>query len=654
MDPPSSDGFEDRLEQLDSGLGSSIRLPSSPTTFTWANTIGDRGPSPPPTSAEKAIMTPEPRRPKPLSPLKELSESPSQRIWRRASRAAIKVSSEAQQLWKEGNDLHEKGYYSRATVFFTRSINMQPLPEYLSSRSMAWLKLGNNVAALKDAMQAVEKHSKTIDRYLKEKSRDRRRQYAGFIECYYRRGLCFAAQGGSLGSTLAIQDFRIVTTQCVKLQYWPGEDPPGWEERRLEAEEEYDEEQKYKAAQREEQNSEDEEEEEEEDRYEDVLQRARLGMILAHINEVKSNCSEAISNPESDILKDDIDHLSLYVNHTTTTILLPSGTLTESHLNKVLDKISIGGTLHVSDVIGLIARGRKLFLELPNIVDIPKPTGEGKIHVVGDIHGQLHDLLHILSLLGTPSKENIIIFNGDFVDRGSYGLECVTVLLLYKITYPEFFFMVRGNHEDHTVNEQYHFLPEVLIKYGCVELYHRVQALFKSMPLGHLIGNSILVVHGGLPKSGATCLLEDIQKIDRDIDVPESGILTDLLWSDPAPEEGTQPSSRKRGVLYGPDITKSFLKNNNLSLIVRSHDINNCTDTGYCLDHDGTCITVFSAPNYCGLYGNKGAIVHIGSDMEPTFTTFDSAEVPLAFVPCLTPHNFHFNFANVASAQGIR
>eukprot|EP01060_Flectonema_neradi_P033738 TRINITY_DN5742_c2_g2_i1.p1 TRINITY_DN5742_c2_g2~~TRINITY_DN5742_c2_g2_i1.p1 ORF type:complete len:364 (+),score=35.93 TRINITY_DN5742_c2_g2_i1:956-2047(+) len=361
-----------------------------------------------------------------------------------------------------------------------------------------------------------------------------------------------------------------------------------------------------------------------------------------------------ISNPEADDFTTDVNHLSLEVNHTTKNILLPLKTLTPAHLEKILETKSTGGILHLNDVLGLMSRGRDLFLQLPNIVDIPKPVGDGKIHIVGDIHGQLHDLLNILNKLGTPTKDNIIIFNGDFVDRGAHGLECVVVLLLYKVTYPNYFFMVRGNHEDHTVNEQYHFLPEVLMKYGSVELYHRVQSLFRSMPLGHLIGNDILVVHGGLPKCGDTCLIEDIQKLNRDIDVPDNGILSDILWSDPVAEEGTQPSSRKRGVLYGPDITEAFLKNNKLSKIIRSHDVNNCTENGYAFDHDGKCITVFSAPNYCGSYGNKGAIVHVGSDMTPTFTTFDSAEVPLSFVPTLAPHHFHFNFASAATAQTVR
>ncbi len=58
---------------------------------------------------------------------------------------------------------------------------------------------------------------------------------------------------------------------------------------------------------------------------------------------------------------------------------------------------------------------------------------------------------------------------------------------------------------------------------------------------------------------------------------------------------GRGPSKRGVGLSFGPDITKRFLDYNGLSLLVRSHEVK---PEGYVVEHDGMCITVFSAPNY--------------------------------------------------------
>eukprot|EP00438_Fugacium_kawagutii_P035931 Skav228004 [mRNA] locus=scaffold390:474752:476699:- [translate_table: standard] len=52
------------------------------------------------------------------------------------------------------------------------------------------------------------------------------------------------------------------------------------------------------------------------------------------------------------------------------------------------------------------------------------PVGK-KVTVVGDLHGQLFDFDHMLSLAGLPSPDNQFLFNGDFVDRGPWSVEAV-------------------------------------------------------------------------------------------------------------------------------------------------------------------------------------------------------------------------------------
>lgn len=74
-----------------------------------------------------------------------------------------------------------------------------------------------------------------------------------------------------------------------------------------------------------------------------------------------------------------------------------------------------------------------------------------------------------------------------------------------------------------------------------------------------------------------------------------TGLMTELLWSDPMDEEGRAPSKRMTGLQFGPDVTKQFLDFNNLDLLIRSHEVR---DGGYSIAHNGLCVTVFSAPNY--------------------------------------------------------
>ena len=122
---------------------------------------------------------------------------------------------------------------------------------------------------------------------------------------------------------------------------------------------------------------------------------------------------------------------------------------------------------------------------------------EKKFTICGDIHGQYYDLLNIFEQNGKPSEENPYLFNGDFVDRGSFSVECIFVLLSYKLLYPNHFFMSRGNHESENMNKMYGFEGEVKAKYSpnMVDLFTEV---YNWLPLSHCINERVLVMHGGL------------------------------------------------------------------------------------------------------------------------------------------------------------
>lgn len=269
----------------------------------------------------------------------------------------------------------------------------------------------------------------------------------------------------------------------------------------------------------------------------------------------------------------------------------------------------------------IILQALELFKNAPSLVDVNIPE-DSKFTVCGDIHGQYFDLLNIFRLNGLPSEENPYLFNGDFVDRGSFSVECILTLLGFKVLYPNHFFMSRGNHESHTMNQMYGFEGEVKFKYF-QRMYDLFCELFNLLPLAHCLNSKVLVMHGGL-FSQSDVTLDDIRKILRNRQPPEDGLMCEILWSDPMPLPGIMPSKRGVGIQFGPDITEKFCSNNKLDYIIRSHEVK---EEGYEVAHNGKCITLFSAPNYCDTLGNKGAFITMkGNNLEPEFTTYE--EVP--------------------------
>ena len=250
-------------------------------------------------------------------------------------------------------------------------------------------------------------------------------------------------------------------------------------------------------------------------------------------------------------------------------------------------------------VLQILKQGAKIHNKLKNIETIRTK----KINIIGDTHGQYKDVLTIFNKYGFPSDDNQYLFNGDFVDRGENGVEIVISLLAWKIFNPSCIFLNRGNHESENMNRTYGFEKECCSKYSA-NVFQAFSRFFETLPLGHIINDKIFVVHGGL-FSDESITIEKLQKYPRILQPPECGPLHDILWSDPMEEKGF--SSSKRGVvlMFGTDVTERFLRNNNLDLLVRSHQEQM---EGYSITQNEKCITVFSAPNYKG-EGNKGAIL---------------------------------------------
>ncbi|CAN9307630.1 unnamed protein product [Alternaria alternata] len=207
---------------------------------------------------------------------------------------------------------------------------------------------------------------------------------------------------------------------------------------------------------------------------------------------------------------------------------------------------------------------------------------------------------------------------GDYVDRGYFSVETVTLLVALKIRYPQRITILRGNHESRQITQVYGFYDECLRKYGNANVWKYFTDLFDYLPLTALIDNQIFCLHGGLSPSIDT--LDNIRALDRIQEVPHEGPMCDLLWSDPDDRCGWGISPRGAGYTFGQDISEAFNHNNGLTLVARAHQL---VMEGYNWSQDRNVVTIFSAPNYCYRCGNQAAIMEIDEHLKYTFLQFD-------------------------------
>jgi len=241
------------------------------------------------------------------------------------------------------------------------------------------------------------------------------------------------------------------------------------------------------------------------------------------------------------------------------------------------------------------------------------------VTISGDIHGQFHDLLELFRIGGFPPDTNYL-FLGDYVDRGYFSVECVSLLFCCKVRYPNRITVLRGNHESRQITQIYGFYDECVRKYGSPSAWKCLTDLFDYLPLTALVENKIFTQHGGLSPNIDT--LDDVRKIDRVQEVPHEGPMCDLLWSDPEERLGWGVSPRGAGYTFGQDISEKFNQQNGLTMIARAHQL---IMEGYNWCHSEKVVTIFSAPNYCYRCGNQAAIMEIDENMGHAFVQFDPA-----------------------------
>ncbi|XP_022230532.2 serine/threonine-protein phosphatase alpha-2 isoform [Drosophila obscura] len=286
-----------------------------------------------------------------------------------------------------------------------------------------------------------------------------------------------------------------------------------------------------------------------------------------------------------------------------------------TYLDTIIEKlVSDGGNPRASELTeneltDISMSARALFLSQPMLLELSAP-----VKICGDIHGQYKDLVRIFKKCGFPPSSNYL-FLGDYVDRGQNSIETLTLLLAYKLRYPQNFFLLRGNHESAELNQIYGFFDECKRRYS-IKLWRSFVDCYTCMPVAAIVSDRIFCVHGGLsPELNA---LEDIRQLKRPTDVPDAGLLCDLLWADPDPNtDGWGWNERGVSVTFGHLIVERFLRQHNFNLIARAHQV---VADGYEFFANRQLVTIFSAPNYCNIFDNCAAVLVVDDALVCHFT----------------------------------
>jgi len=289
--------------------------------------------------------------------------------------------------------------------------------------------------------------------------------------------------------------------------------------------------------------------------------------------------------------------------------------------------------LHAMEAAALCDQATEIFKNEEMVLQVRAPC-----KVYGDIHGQFLDLMRLFARYKAPTDGEggdidsmDYLFLGDFVDRGAFSLETVCLLFALKVKYPNQIHLIRGNHEDPTINAIYGFRDECRRRLheepddpdSC---WNKFNMAFECLPGCAVIEKRIMCVHGGI--GGSLHSLDDIRAMKRPLHVaqiPSNSVeqrVTDLLWSDPSDSDAVtgvtlnetrDPDGTGRIVKYGPDRVEEFLERNPpLSMIIRAHE---CVMDGFERFANGRLITVFSATDYCGHHKNAGALLFIRRDL---------------------------------------
>ncbi len=275
-----------------------------------------------------------------------------------------------------------------------------------------------------------------------------------------------------------------------------------------------------------------------------------------------------------------------------------------THFTEPLQLVNDAKSIRLQEFVELIDEVTETLRKESGTVEKTRITGrlieatpEGEAIIVGDIHGDLDSLAQILSstaFLQRAGEQNkpLLIFLGDYGDRGVYSAEVYYVVLKLKQVFPENVVLMRGNHEgpDDLLASPHDLPMNLRMRFGeeSSSAYGKLRELFNQLYNAVIVGDRCVMLHGGVPSRARS--LDDLACAH--LKHPKESHLEEILWSDP--EEGisgTYPSPRGAGMLFGQDVTTKFLKMLTAKVLIRGHEP---VDEGFKINHSGRILTLFS------------------------------------------------------------
>jgi len=245
-----------------------------------------------------------------------------------------------------------------------------------------------------------------------------------------------------------------------------------------------------------------------------------------------------------------------------------------------------------------------------------KENKKGKIFLVADTHGSFKDTVKMVKLFTmeiekakTTNLDVKVVFIGDFVDRNELDIHNILYIITFNLKYPNNVILLRGNHEEVTINANYGFGKNVMDKFSKI-LFAQFNNIFKDLPLlvyFHTMEGNILCLHGGIPiiseNNGEKFSIPDLNAWEfknRSIYIDDMDTVSQqLLWNDPMMDEGNNikflPNRRGLGYIFGKEVFDEFIKKNNVQLVFRGHQV---FPEGIRKFFDGSFVSFFSATEY--------------------------------------------------------
>ncbi|KAH7647813.1 phosphatase 2B catalytic subunit [Cryptosporidium bovis] len=319
---------------------------------------------------------------------------------------------------------------------------------------------------------------------------------------------------------------------------------------------------------------------------------------------------EPLRDPLNDRVVKDVDPPPMFP--ITEELLFPDGIDGKPDWRTLKSHLLREGRVQKEHLLEIIRRTSEITANESNMLRLKDP-----ITVVGDIHGQYYDLVKLLEVGGDPETTQYL-FLGDYVDRGSFSIEVLLLLYCLKLNYPDTVYLLRGNHECRQMTTFFNFRDECEYKYDTTVHCYFMES-FDTLPIAAIINEKFFCVHGGLSPELRT--VDQILMINRFQEPPRSGLYCDILWADPVDNEDDSEAIEEpfitnnvRGCSYffATQASNKFLDQNGLLSVVRAHE---AQLEGFKMHSPNkktrfpSVITIFSAPNYCDVYNNKGAIL---------------------------------------------